>query len=250
MNASDSELNGRVVENERLSKYCGWAVFGGLAIEVVLTAVFRDHAYWFENWAPVFASALIALGVFGEIHFAGKVSRSEEEIRRRSDERVSAARALAATAQIETERLRNENLLLQERLAPRSLSPSQIEVLQSLKGKIAAISLASELDGEAFRFASRIASTLETVGIKVGMYDRAVGVHGWGNTVCVARESSSDSPLSDLLVMMFNASGIKISSTLPWLPNDVRERAPSDVPMILIGAKPWPELQAGAKPPR
>src|SRR5579864_8354720 len=99
MKRTESQPEAGIALNENLSKYCGWAVVAGLVIEVALAVIYRGHTSWIENWAPVFADALIALGVFGEIHFAGKVSKSEDELRRISDEKVAEALARAASSE-------------------------------------------------------------------------------------------------------------------------------------------------------
>jgi hypothetical protein len=75
---TESQLESGIAFNEQLSKFSGWAVLAGLGIEIALASAYHAHASFVENWGPVFATALIALGVFGEIHFAGKVSKSEE----------------------------------------------------------------------------------------------------------------------------------------------------------------------------
>jgi len=116
MNDNDNQLQISVSVNENFSKYCGWTVVAGLLIEVCLAWKYRGHATWMENWGPIFADALIALGVFGEIYFAGRVSKSEKALRRISDEKVAEANARAAEAQLETARLRTHNALIADAL--------------------------------------------------------------------------------------------------------------------------------------
>jgi hypothetical protein len=98
MSDPKNTLEEKIGFNERLSTYGGWAVLAGLVIEVVLSVVYRDHESVIENWGPVFATSLIAIGVWAEIHFAGRVSRTEEELRRQSEERVAEANARTAEA--------------------------------------------------------------------------------------------------------------------------------------------------------
>jgi hypothetical protein len=102
----EEKLKDRVSANEGWSKFSGWVVVAGLLIEIGLAAAFREHKYWVENWAPVLADVLVALGVYGEIHFSGKVSKAEEALRQISDQNVANANERAAAAQRDTERLR------------------------------------------------------------------------------------------------------------------------------------------------
>src|SRR5690242_4856664 len=95
---TDSHLKDGITANKRLSKLGGGAVIAGLFIEIILASIYRGHDSLVENWGPVFAIVLIALGVFGEIHFSGKISESEEKLRRISEEKISAAHAEAARA--------------------------------------------------------------------------------------------------------------------------------------------------------
>lgn len=94
--------------NETRAKYCGWAVIAGLVVEVALAGIYREHGSVVENWAPVFADALIALGVYGEILFSGRASRAEDELRRQSEERVAEANVRANEAQLALEQLKRE----------------------------------------------------------------------------------------------------------------------------------------------
>src|SRR4051812_9628646 len=98
MSNKDGQLKGEISANKRLSKFCGGAVIAGLVIEIILASVYRGHDSLVEHWAPVFATTLITLGVFGEIHFSGKISEAEEKLRSLSEEKISAAHAEAARA--------------------------------------------------------------------------------------------------------------------------------------------------------
>jgi hypothetical protein len=98
MDNISSQLKDGITATKRLSKFCGGAVIAGLVIKIILASIYSDHDSLIENFGPVFATVLIALGVFGEIHFSGKISESEEKLRRISEEKVSAAHAEAARA--------------------------------------------------------------------------------------------------------------------------------------------------------
>src|SRR6266576_3618218 len=105
------------------------------------------HGWWERLWGIV-ANVLIGVGLAAEYVVIGRAIIAGREAQQESDERVAAAEARsaeanarAAEAQLETERLRGEHIGLQQRLAPRTLSKVQADVLQSLKGKVAAINL-------------------------------------------------------------------------------------------------------------
>jgi hypothetical protein len=115
--STENQLESGIALNERLSKLSGWAVLAGLGIEIVLASVYHDHASFIENWGPVFATALITLGVFGEIHFAGRVSKSEERLRQISEEKVADAASNAARAILRARALEKEAADARERTA-------------------------------------------------------------------------------------------------------------------------------------
>ena len=105
---TESSLKERASIGERWSKRCGFAVVAGLVIEVCLAIAYREHKTWIENWAPVIGDILVALGVYGEIHFAGIVKKAEDELRRISEEKVAAANERAANAELELGKLQTE----------------------------------------------------------------------------------------------------------------------------------------------
>src|SRR5260370_17440919 len=128
---------------------------------------------------------MIGGGVWGEIFFGPRA-------RVAGDRQLAKYESNAAEALRETERLRNENLKLQLRLAPRTLSKAQSDVLQSLKGKVPAINLAAEVDGEADAFMVQIPTALHAPRLFVGVYNRDAGVRAWGNMACVGRDPDKD----------------------------------------------------------
>jgi hypothetical protein len=235
----NGDLGAEYDRNSRLSHIFGYVLIGGLFLELI------NGLIWFrgsETVAGIIAVLLIVGGVWGEIFFAHRA-------RVAGDRQLAKYESNAAEALRETERLRNENLKLQLRLAPRTLSKAQSDVLQSLKGKVPAINLAAEVDGEADAFMVQIANALEAAGIFVGVYSRDASVRGWGNMVCVVRDPVKDpSPVLDLLVETFNAAGIPIKQPASWLPSDLKS-APADVPMICIGIKSWPDAEVKAAVP-
>ncbi len=165
MNNTDSQLKDRITANKRLSKFCGWAVIAGLVIEIILTSVYRDHDSLVENWGPVFATVLIALGVFGEIHFSGKISESEEKLRRLSEEKISAANAEAARAYERAAILGKEAANARVRTAEielitewRHISPGQADtIISSIRRKLPNdIAIKYVVDPEAIMYANEL----------------------------------------------------------------------------------------------
>ena len=132
-NPSDDELERGISGNETWSKVCAWAIVAGLVIETILAAVYGGHASLIENWAPVFADSLIALGVFGEIFFSGKVSESEEKLRLRSKEKVAEANLKIAELNNDTARLRN---LLRDTVLATRANMTTTEVMAWVQGLV------------------------------------------------------------------------------------------------------------------
>jgi hypothetical protein len=231
MGEGDEDDFGSVYEaNSHRAHLSAYVLVAGLVLELINAIIWYKGP---ETLAEMAAVLLIVSGVWGEIFFGHKA-------RIAGDKQLAQYEARTAEAKHETERLRNENLLLQERLAPRSLSNAQFDVLQTLKGKFTAINIAAEVDGETGDFMLQICRALEAAGIAVGTYSRDPTLRGFGNMVCVVGEPSEDSPACDLLASTLEAAGIPIEQKLPWLPLDIRSRAPANVPMICIGVKSWP----------
>ncbi|MGB7367420.1 MAG: hypothetical protein WA926_00585 [Methylovirgula sp.] len=95
---SDERLRVEQSRNESLGQLCGAAVIVGLLIEVGVAIAFRAQRSFIENWAPVGANALIALGVFGEILFDRRALKASATLQRISDEKVAKANERAAVS--------------------------------------------------------------------------------------------------------------------------------------------------------
>jgi hypothetical protein len=170
MSKTDAHLLKEESANEDRAKRSGWAVVFGLGIEVVLAIIYRDHSSWIENWAPVAADALVTLGVFGEIHFAGVARRSGEEIRNRSNERVAAANERAAIAEKQAAEARERTAQLEQKIAGRSLSAEAfatlVDLFKSLNPKPLSPVIEFEGgDGETHLFAGEIQHALWQAGL-------------------------------------------------------------------------------------
>ncbi len=229
INPSDDELERGISGNETWSKVCAWAVVAGLVIEAVLAAVYGGHASLIENWAPVFADALIALGVFGEIFFSGKVSEAEENLRLRSKEKVAEAIARAA----EADRARVE---LEVKLQPRSLNQEQWDLIEGLRGKLTSVGIASETDAETCWFAGQIKDAFCSAGISVDIYRRAAEVHSFGILIYEPKGFDGARPKTvEPLFDIFRKSDGSFTAIITSIPSDIQ--APDDIPMIIVGGR-------------
>jgi hypothetical protein len=179
MSKTDSQLEAGVIVDENRSKRCGWVVVAGLVLEVILTAVFPAHEaaeanryLWFiETWGAVFADALVALGVYGEIFFAGRVRKSEDELRRRSNDRVAEAIERAAAFEKEAAELRKRAADLEQITAWRKISAQEkermVEVLTPAASNLLVFVEYQNGDMEAFTHAIEIAKIFISAGAKV-----------------------------------------------------------------------------------
>lgn len=104
-------LEGSVERNEKLSHFAGLAVVVGVAVEVVLAFAFMKS--WGEAFGVATANALVAVGVYLELHFNSLASNAQKELKRQSDEKIAAANKAAAEANLKAEELRAKNLVLE-----------------------------------------------------------------------------------------------------------------------------------------
>jgi hypothetical protein len=127
-------LRKSISRNERFAQFGGVAVVFGLVVEVALTAEYGQGESVIERWWPVFANALIALGVVAEILFAAKARSGSEILQHRSDEKVAEANARAAEAALETAKLRAQ-------VVWRKISPEQEMILRHQLSKLPSASV-------------------------------------------------------------------------------------------------------------
>jgi len=223
MSKTDQQLEAGVAGNEARSIICGWAVVLGLAVEIVLSAVYR-HGSWVEAWSPVGATILITMGVFGEIHFAARVSRSEEELRRRSEERVASANKIAAKAHERATLLEQENLEIRDRIAGRRISKEQHDKIVSiLSSAPAAFDMEIMQEGEAGLFALDILRTLTDSGWTVDKKEFPFGVV-WHNLNIFL----TNDPAAERLMIAF------IAAKIPFNTGDEKRTKVT----LMVGAKP------------
>jgi len=96
----ESQLRKAIDRNETRSHASAWVLVAGLVIEVVLAFRFSEGHSAIENWTPVVANALVALGVYGEIHFSGKAARAQKALQAIIEARLAEALDRASTAEM------------------------------------------------------------------------------------------------------------------------------------------------------
>jgi hypothetical protein len=74
---------------------------GGLVIEVALALKFATGFPIIDELLSPIATALVLLGVYGEIHFAGRAARAQKRLLSRTDERLTEALNRAAQSERE-----------------------------------------------------------------------------------------------------------------------------------------------------
>lgn len=163
---TNAELREEISHNETRSEFGAWAIVVGLVIEVILAIAFRSDKSFIENWAPVLADCLIALGVYCEIHFGRKVKTAAEELQRLSDEKIAETEARASEA---NQKAQEASLELAKFRAPRILAGQQMvraaEKLKQFSGTEYDVALHSN-DPELMAFLFFLEFTLLKAGWK------------------------------------------------------------------------------------
>ncbi len=181
INASDEELEKSIESCERWEWFGGGLVVAGVIGTVAIAIVHPQYDSFLEQWGSAIADGFVAVGVGIEIKFGQMAGLRQSELKRRSNEKVSASVMLAASANERAsiaskraEELRVDNLSLQASLRPRRFSfkgwttgdPKQIAAIyEGLKAHSGSVVLIQPVhDFEAQLFARDIASTLAESG--------------------------------------------------------------------------------------
>ena len=125
--------------NDRWSGWSGQAIVAGLALDIVVLLLFASDKSWIETAGGIFATLVIAAGVWFEIHFGHKASAASVRLQQISDEKIAEAEARAAEAtqkareaEERTERLR---AIMELQQKPRDIGISDEMFLKALEGK-------------------------------------------------------------------------------------------------------------------
>jgi hypothetical protein len=173
---SEEKLRKDEARYESLAIWGGIAVVFGLIVEVALTAVFAKGQSIVEEWGPVGADALVALGVAGEVLFAARARSKTEALKNLSDQKVVEAKMTAAQAHERAAVLEKEAADARERTAAiekltawRRITPQQYsQIVDALREQAPLIDLMVEYergDSEAFSYAREIAWLFESAGV-------------------------------------------------------------------------------------
>jgi hypothetical protein len=228
---------------ENWEKYCGWAVGIGLLIEVALAIEFRHGAGLVETWTPVFADALITAGVFGEIHFAGKISREEEAIRQQSEERVAEANARAEAAMLQAAEARERTAALERLTARRTIEPEKRSVLISELKELLAFRTAwvewQTGDAEAWQLAREIAEVFRRAGCtEVGGMSNSLIARPIFGALVGTGDGLSTAPV----LQAVNRAGVVASPMT--IPASVLAHDANMAAYVFVGPKPPIDLEA------
>jgi hypothetical protein len=123
INASDDELEKSIESCERWAWFGGGLVIVGVAAEVAIAAIHPPYDSFLEQWGSSLANSLVAIGVALEIIFSRMAGLRQNELKRRSDERVSAANVRAEEA---NQKAQEAALELAKYRAPREFTRDQM----------------------------------------------------------------------------------------------------------------------------
>jgi hypothetical protein len=232
-NAKDGELTRSTESCGTWALWCGSLVVLGLLLEIGLAYLHPKYDNPLERWGSVATTALVALGVAGEVFFSRMGHSRDSELQRRSNYRLAEAIERAANAERATEQLR-------ARTAWRSLDT---ETITKLFGSLSAMAPASlsltfmANDPESQNFAAQIAETFRAAGwevtLVVGMYkadefvtgiripDLPAGHPGAGNAAKVQTAFTVAGiefiPANPPHPFMTNASGDYLREGFAWM---------------------------------
>ena len=116
--------------NGRLAGWSGQLIVVGLALDIVVLLLFASGKSWLETASGIFATIVIAAGVWLEIYFAHKSDAAAFTLQQLSDQRVAEAEARSAEANAKAA---EAQLALEKFKAPRALSrEAQHRILEKL----------------------------------------------------------------------------------------------------------------------
>ncbi len=98
---TDNELKEEIATREGRARSGAWLVVFGLMIDVILASAFPENKSTIENWGSVVATALVLLGVYGEIHNGRKGAEAHEKLQMSTERQLVEALTRAAKAEQE-----------------------------------------------------------------------------------------------------------------------------------------------------
>jgi hypothetical protein len=180
--------------------------------------------------------ALVVFAATAVVWYSGRVRDRE------STERIAAARRDAATANQMTAVLEKEAALLRldlekerAKTGPRLLTKEQWDILQQVKGKVAAVNITYVHDSiECGSFAAQIQTALMAAGVKVIQTPAQAGFTWIGNMFAV--NVNPGKPEDDPLVGPFIRVGL--GGSVGEFLHSFFPLSPQDIPVVAIGERP------------
>lgn len=211
MNASNGDLESVVASGELLASWCAILIVCALVAAAVL--VFVPLSQLGTKIATFVENSLVAIGVFGELFFHKRSSLAQGEI---------------------SDRLRRQ-------LARRTVTAKQYREIQTLRGKLAAVSVAYVADSDSQGLAILLDVALSRAGIRVAEYKLPPGMYDAGEGIMVYDplafenpdgEPTNGEPLASLLTRAKLAPGALVIGRLP-------EGAglPPEIPALIVMKK-------------
>jgi hypothetical protein len=252
MNKTDQNLKDAISSNERIALCSAGGVIFGLVLEVILAAAFHSPPETFvSHWGPVVASAIVALGVTGEVWFGRKSRIDSEELTRRSEDRLAKAIISAAQANEKAAALGKEAAEARERTAeierltmPRRISSTQIEKASTaLRGNMPDNIWISyhQFDIEATIYALELFRLFVKSGGAIPVSQGAVDLNNL-NLIFGLYTYSDPVVFANLVIKAFNEAGIAVNLGLPR--EDIFPKKPDSKTILYmyVGHKPISEM--------
>jgi hypothetical protein len=137
INANDDDLEKSIESCERWEWFGGTLVFVGVGAAVVIAAIHPKYDSFLEQWGSVIADGLVAAGVAIEIKFGQMAGLRQNELKRRSDEKVAESRRVASEAQQQAAEARERTASIEKLTAWRRVLPKQQrEISDAIQGEM------------------------------------------------------------------------------------------------------------------
>ena len=245
MNKTFVPIKDEISGNRNLVHVFGWMVIAGVFLEVVLAAL-NPEAWRIKIW-PVIANALVVIGVYGEIYFSGKVSKSEEKLQRISEEKIAEANLLAANAleraaslEKEAAEVRARTAEIEKLTAWRHVSSEQRkQVADGIRNKAPSIDVLIEYergDPEAYSYASEVARIFVDSGCEKIRY----GPNSFLGTVFGMVLATSPETEEDVGAAIFSAAGMSLTESNMDLSKHLPSNLTAPNLYIFVAPKPPP----------
>jgi hypothetical protein len=131
-------------------------------------------------------------------------------------------------------------IALETRIAPRVVEKEQYDAIQTLRGKVRAVSVFSSPDVEPAMFGSQLDAALDDAGVAINPISNTSETRMVGMQICLPDNETKESPLWQVFssILEMDPKPCSFSDTTLSIPKGV----PKDVPLIIVGERPlfWP----------